>query len=300
MPLDVDLILERSYFAETVAAHRSRGSCTQTEGLLIQVSAPDAPDTPTSGPVEHEISPEEVPSPAMTLDSSEHEGPSHLSIPQTWPIRKPRLVSSSHPSATALPLSGLDPDMSIAVQDASRFLDNHLTSYKHAKLIVRQEKAMRVDKDEELRSAKRDLELRRGELEVKRQQVEDMENSTGDLDSLEESDLQVRQWLDDYPPLADKSWRKLMDEIVAVANAKRANAFAEGTERISQLEDLHKSLFAIDSEVKNLEEEVTARELSLRALVIKLHASEADLERLRFQRAKAFEDTDFDLLDSEE
>lgn len=300
MPLDVDLSLERSYFAEMVAAHRSKGNSTQTEGLSIQVSAPEAPDTPTSGRVEHEVSPEEVPSPAMNLDSPEHEEPSYLSTSQTWPIRKPRLVSSSHLSTTALPLSRLDPDMSIAVQDASRFLYNHLTSYKHAKLIVMQERAMRVDKDEELKSAKRDLKLRRGELEVKRQQMEDMESSTTYLDSLEESDLQVRQWLDNYPPLADKSWRKLMDEIVAAADAKRANAFAEGTERISQLEDLHKSLFALGSEVKSLEEEVTARELSLRKLVIKLYASEAELERLRFQRAKVFEDSDVDMLDSEE
>jgi hypothetical protein len=190
--------------------------------------------------------------------------------------------------------------MSIVVQEASRFLDSHLTSYKHAKLIVRQERAMRVDKDEELRSAKKDLELRRGELEVKRQQVEDMENATTDLDLLEESDLQVRQWLDDHPPLADEFWRRMMGEVVAGADAKRANAFTEGTERISQLEDLHKSLFVIDSEVKSLEEEVTARQLALRELVIKLNASEANLERLKFQRAKAFEDSDVDMLDSEE
>jgi hypothetical protein len=73
MPLDVDLSLERSYFAEMVDAHRSKMNFTQTEGSPIQASAPDAPDTPTSGRIEREFSPEEEPSSAMTLDSPEPE-----------------------------------------------------------------------------------------------------------------------------------------------------------------------------------------------------------------------------------
>jgi hypothetical protein len=160
--------------------------------------------------------------------------------------------------------------------------------------------ATKAERDEEMRCAKKDLELRRGELELKRQQVEDMENATMDLDSLEDSDLQVRQWLNDCPLLVHKSWQSLMEGIVAVADARRANAFTVDTERISQLDELHKSLYATHTEVKSLEEEVTARELSLRELEIELNASKAGLALLKRQRAKAFEGSDVNMPDREE
>jgi hypothetical protein len=91
-----------------------------------------------------------------------------------------------------------------------------------------------------------------------------------------------------------------MEGIVAVADARRANAFTVDTERISQLDELHKSLYATHTEVKSLEEEVTARELSLRELEIELNASKAGLALLKRQRAKAFEDSDVNMPDREE
>ncbi|KAH7245486.1 hypothetical protein BKA59DRAFT_454548 [Fusarium tricinctum] len=304
MPLDVDLSLERSYFAEMVDAHRSKMNFTQTEGSPIQASAPDAPDTPTSGRIEREFSPEEEPSSAMTLDSPEPEGPPHPSTSQPWPIPRVQFVSPSPspspPSTTARSSPGLDIGTSITVQEAIQDLDNHLTKYQHFKGEVKRMEATKAERDEEMRCAKKDLELRRGELELKRQQVEDMENATMDLDSLEDSDLQVRQWLNDCPLLVHKSWQSLMEGIVAVADARRANAFAVDTERISQLDELHKSLYATHTEVKSLEEEVTARELSLRELEIELNASKAGLALLKRQRAKAFEDSDVDIPDREE
>lgn len=304
MPLEVDLSLERSYFSEMVDAHWSKRDSTQTESSPIQAPAPNALDSSTSGRVEHELSPDEEPGPAMTLDSPEPEGPPHPSTSRPWPIPRPQFVSPSPspspPSTTARSSPGLDLDTSITVQEAMRDLNNHLTKYQDFKGEVRRMDATKAAKDEELTHAKTDLELRRVELELKRQQVEDMENATMDLDSLEESDLQVRQWINAHPPLANESWRAVMEGIVAVADARRANAFAEDTERISQLDELHKSLYATHTEVESLEEEVTARELSLRELEIELNASKAGLALLKRQRAKAFEDSDVDMPDREE
>ncbi|KIL94157.1 hypothetical protein FAVG1_02719 [Fusarium avenaceum] len=304
MPLEVDLSLERSYFAELVDSHRSKRNSKETESSPIQAPAPDEPDSPTTVRVEHELSPVEETSPAMTLDSPEPEGPPHPSTSQPWPIPRPQFVSPSPspspPSATARSSPGLDLGTSIAVQEAIRDLDNHRNKYRTFKGEVRMMEATKAEKGEELIRAKTDLELRRGELELKRQQVEDMETATMDLDSLEESDLQVRQWINAHPPLANESWRAVMEGIVALADARRANTFAEDTERISQLDELHKSLYATHTEVKSLEEEVTARELSLRELEIELNASKADLALLKRQRAKAFEDSDVDMPDREE
>lgn len=304
MPLEVDLSLERSYFAEMVDAHGSKRNSTQTESSSIQAPAPEAPDSPTTVRVEHELSPAEEPSPAMTLDSPEPEGPPHPSTSQPWPIPRPQFVSPSPspspPSTTARSSPGLDLDTSITVQEVMRDLNNHLTKYQDFKREVRRMEATKAAKDDALTRTKTDLELRRGELELKRQQVEDMENTTMDLDSLEESDLQVRQWINAHPPLANESWRGVMEGIVALANARRANAFAEDTERISQLDELHKSLYATHTEVESLEEEVTAREFSVRELEIELNTSKAGLALLKRQRAKAFEDSDVDMPDREE
>ncbi|KAM0239541.1 hypothetical protein ACHAP5_008264 [Fusarium lateritium] len=285
MPSDVDLNLERSYFAAMVAA--------QNESSSIQRSAPDALDTPTFGQIEQEISPDKAPSPTTTSDSPEYRGPSRPSS-LTWPVRKPQLVPSSPPNTTRVPSPGVAPDMSIVAKEASDFLVNYLSGFRHIKLIHRQRKATQADRDEEFRSAKKKLELRQDELELKRQQVEDMKKDTTDLGLHDEGDLQIRHWLEHHPPVAGKSWRKWVGDMVAVIDAKRAEAFAEGTERISQLEDLQSSLSAIEPEVKSLEEEVAARRLSLREAVLIANESKADLERLTLQRAKAFEDNDVD------
>ncbi|KAM0279217.1 hypothetical protein ACHAO9_011804, partial [Fusarium lateritium] len=65
-----------------------------------------------------------------------------------------------------------------------------------------QYKETQADRDEELRSAKKKLTLRYGDLELKRQQVEDMKKNTSDLDLHEEDNLQIRHWKEDHPPVA--------------------------------------------------------------------------------------------------
>ncbi|KAM0320230.1 hypothetical protein ACHAPQ_010007 [Fusarium lateritium] len=296
MPLDIDLSLERSYFARMVAAYRSKENAAQNESSSIQRSAHDALDTPTFGRIEQEISPDKAPSPTTTSDSPEHRGPS-LPSSLTWPVRKPQLVPPSPPSTTAMPSPGVTPDMSIIAQEASDFLVNYLSRIRHIESDYRQRKAVLADRDEELRSAKKDLKLRQDELELKRQQVEDMKKDTI---LHEEGDLQIRHWLENHPPVADESWREWVGEMVAVIDAKRAEAFEEGTERISQLEDLQSSLSAIEAEVKSLEEEVAACRFSLREAVLNANESKAELDRLTLQRAQAFEDNDVDMLDGEE